>query len=96
MAIDRTAAAGEYCLNTGMGSMVHYSAHPEATEEDVIYEFDASPLIQAGLDPARLSKLPPIGGMQSGRWYVPPAGGHDPHHGHAMSAPTIAVAIAVK
>jgi hypothetical protein len=96
MAIDRTAEAHEYCLKTAKGSMVHYSARPETTEEDVVYEFDASQLIQAGLDPAQLPKLPPLGGMQSGRWYFLPAGGLDPHHGHTMSAPTVAIAVAVK
>src|SRR5216683_1420316 len=36
MAIDRTAAAGEYCLKTGMGTMIHYSAHPGTSQEDVV------------------------------------------------------------
>ena len=96
MAIDRTAAAGEYCLKTGMGTMVHYSAHPDATQEDVVYEFDASQLVRGGLDPTRLPKLPPLGSMQPGRWYFLPLGAVDPHHGHVMPAPTIAIAVAVK
>lgn len=96
MAIDQTASAGEYCLKTGMGSMVHYSAHPETTQEDVIYEFDASQLVQAGLDLRRLPKLPPLGRMDPGRWYFLSPGTIDPHHGHALSAPTITLAVAVK
>jgi len=96
MAIDKTAASGEYCFKTGMGSMVHYSVHPGTSQEDVVYEFDASELIRSGLDPTQLPKLPPLGGMQSGRWYFLPLGALDPHHGHPMSAPTIAIAVAVK
>ncbi len=54
MAIDQTAASGEYCFNSGLGTMVHFATQPERTPEDVVYEFDASGLIAAGLDPARL------------------------------------------
>ena len=96
MALDRTAAAGEYCLKTGMGTMVHYSAHPGASQEDVVYEFDASQLVRAGLDPTRLPELPPLGSMHSGRWYFLRLGAVDPHHGHALTAPTVAIAVAVK
>src|SRR5262247_2608582 len=58
MAIDHTADAGEYCFKSGPGSMVHFAVHPERTPEDVVYEFDASGLIAAGLDPARMKELP--------------------------------------
>ncbi len=53
IAIDQTAASGEYCFNSGLGTMVHFATQPERTPEDVVYEFDASGLIAAGLDPAR-------------------------------------------
>ena len=49
MAIDKTKAAGEYCFQSGQGTMVHYASQPEATVEDVVYEFDATQLIAAGL-----------------------------------------------
>src|SRR5882762_3464891 len=42
MAIDRTAASGEYCFKSGSGNMVHFATQPERTSEDVVYEFDAS------------------------------------------------------
>ena len=51
MAIDKTKAAGEYCFKSSQGTMVHYASQPEATAEDVVYEFDATQLLAAGLDP---------------------------------------------
>lgn len=95
MAIDRTAAAGEFCLKSGLGTMVHFASDADVTNEDVVYEFDASELIKAGLDPERLVKLPSLGGMEPGRWYFLPLGTVDPHHNHAMPNPTIAIAINV-
>jgi len=96
VAIDRTAASGEYCFNSGLGTMVHFATQPERTPEDVVYEFDASGLIVAGLDPLRLQQLPEQGRMTPGVWYFLPKGQQDPHHGHAMAAHTIAIAINVK
>ena len=96
IAIDQTGASGEYCFNSGLGTMVHFATQPELTSEDVVYEFDASGLIAAGLDPSRLQQLPERGRMTPGMWYFLPKGQQDPHHTHAMSAPTIAIAINVK
>lgn len=96
MAIDHTAGAGEYCLKSGPGTMVHFASDPAKTAEDVVYEFDASELIKAGLDPEQLLKLPKLGGMQPGRWYFLPLGTVDPHHQHTMPAPTIAIAMNVR
>ena len=96
IAIDQTAASGEYCFNSGLGTMVHFATQPERTPEDVVYEFDASGLIDPGLDPSRLQQLPERGRMTPGVWYFLPKGQQDPHHAHAMPAPTIAIAINVK
>jgi hypothetical protein len=96
VAIDRTAASGEYCFNSGLGTMVHFAAQPERTPEGVLYEFDASGLIAAGLDPARMKQLPELGRMTPGVWYFLPKGQQDPHHAHAMPGPTIAIAVSVK
>jgi hypothetical protein len=96
IAVDQTAASGEYCFNSGMGTMVHFATRPEGTAEDVVYEFDASSLIAAGLDTSRLQQLPERGQMKPGVWYFLPKGQQDPHHAHAMSAPTIAIAINVE
>jgi hypothetical protein len=63
MAIDRTKAAGEYCFRSSESSMVHYASQPEATAEDVVYEFDATQLLAAGLDPQRVPRLPALGKM---------------------------------
>ena len=96
IAVDQTAASGEYCFNSGLGTMVHFATRPEGTAEDVVYEFDASGLIAAGLDPSRLQQLPERGRMTPGVWYFLPKGQQDPHHAHAMTNPTIAIAINVK
>ena len=96
IAVDQTAASGEYCFNSGLGTMVHFATRPEGTAEDVVYEFDASGLIAAGLDPSRLQQLPERGRMTPGIWYFLPKGQQDPHHAHAMANPTIAIAINVK
>src|SRR5438128_1397991 len=96
IAIDQTAASGEYCFNSGLGTMVHFATQPERTPEDVVYEFDASGLIAAGLDTSRMQQLPERGQMTPGLWYFLPKGQQDPHHGHAMANPTIAIAINVK
>lgn len=96
LAVDQTAASGEYCFNSGLGTMVHFATQPEGTAEDVVYEFDASGLIAAGLDPSRLHQVPERGQMKPGVWYFLPKGQHDPHHAHAMGNPTIAIAINVE
>ncbi len=96
VAIDQTAASGEYCLNSGLGTMVHFATQPERTPEDIVYEFDASRLIAAGLDTSRLQQLPERGQMTPGVWYFLPKGQQDPHHAHAMPAPTIAIAVNIK
>jgi hypothetical protein len=96
VAVDQTTASGEYCFNSGHGTMVHFATQPERTPEDVVYEFDASGLMAAGLDPARLQQLPERGRMTPGVWYFLPKGQQDPHHAHAMANPTIAIAVNVK
>ena len=96
VAIDKTAASGEYCFNSGLGTMVHFATEPERTKEDIVYEFDASGLIGAGLDTTRLQQLPERGQMTPGVWYFLPKGQQDPHHAHAMASPTIAIAVNIK
>src|SRR4030095_10676579 len=96
MAIDHTKAAGEYCFKISQGTMSHYASQPEATAEDVVYEFDATQLLAAGLDPQRLPKLPALGRMEPGKWYFLPSGIIDPHHQHVFATPTIAIAVNVK
>src|SRR5262249_438575 len=96
IAIDQTTASGEYCLNSGLGTMVHFATQPERTPEDVVYEFDASGLIAAGLDPSPLQQLAERGQMAPGVWYFLPKGQQDPHHAHAIPNPTIAIAVNIK
>ena len=82
IAMDKTKAAGEYCFKSSPGTMVHYASQPETTVEDVVYEFDATELLAAGLDSQRLPKLPALGNMEPGKWYFLPSGVIDPHHEH--------------
>jgi hypothetical protein len=96
IAIDQTSASGEYCFKSGQGTMVHFATQPEQTPEDVVYEFDASGLIAAGLDSSRLQQLPARGKMTPGVWYFLPRGQQDPHHAHALAKPTIAIAVNIK
>jgi hypothetical protein len=96
VAVDQTTTSGEYCFNSGHGTMVHFAIQPERTAEDVVYEFDASGLMAAGLDPARMQQLPERGRMNPGVWYFLPKGQQDPHHAHAMPNPTLAIAVNVK
>jgi hypothetical protein len=96
MAIDQTKTAGEYCFKSSQGTMVHYASQPEATAEDVVYEFDATQLLTAGLDAQRLPKLPALGKMEPGKWYFLPSGSIDPHHQHVFPTSTIAIAVNVK
>src|SRR5947208_15039540 len=68
MAIDRTKAEGEYCLKSSESTMVHYASQPESTAEDVVYEFDATQLLAAGLDSQREPRLPTLGKMEPDIW----------------------------
>jgi hypothetical protein len=96
MALDKTKAAGEYCFKSSAGTMVHYASQPETTAEDVVYEFDATQLLAAGLDPRQMPKLPALGNMEPGKWYLLQSGVIDPHHQHVFPTPTIAIAVNVK
>src|SRR5947208_14310702 len=78
IAIDQTAASGEYCLNSGLGTMVHFATQPERTPEDVVYEFDASELSAAGLDTSRMQQVPARGRMTPGLVYFPSKGHQHP------------------
>ena len=96
MAIDRTRESGEYCLKSSRSTMTHYAKDPAATKEDIVYEFAATPLLMAGLDPARLPSLPALGKMEPGQWYYLPEGQVDPHHRHKLPGPTLLVAVDVR
>src|SRR6266576_6867363 len=36
VAVDQTAASGEYCFNSGHGTMVHFATQLERTPEDIV------------------------------------------------------------
>ncbi len=98
MAIDMTAASGEYCLNTGGHVMAHWTTRPDETTEDLIYFIDAQPLVDKGL---RLSEFPLLasdrGTMQPNTFYRYEGKTPEPHHGMTMSDRTwLVLAIDVK
>jgi len=43
-----------------------------------------------------MNHLPALGRMIPGVWYFLPKGQQDPHHGHAMAGPMIAIAATAK
>src|SRR4030095_15135932 len=88
MVIDRTAASGKYCFKSGLGTMVHFATEPQRTSEGIIYEFDASGLIAAGLDPARMKRLPELGGMVHGLLYFVSKGQPHQHPPPARPRPS--------
>src|SRR5438876_10694180 len=45
IAIDQTAASGEYCFNSGLGTMVLFATQPERTTVAVVYDFDYSRVV---------------------------------------------------
>ena|SRR5436190_24362061 len=96
MAIDRTKESGEYCLESGLGTMTHYATDPMKTREDIVYEFAAAPLVNAGLDLQKLPPLPALGRMEPGQWYHLPEGQVDPHHQHTMPGATLLIAVDVR
>jgi|SRR5438093_432551 len=96
MAIDRTSESGEYCLKSSQGTMTHYAKDAAATREDIVYEFAATPLLKAGLDPTQLPPLPALGKMEPGQWYYLAEGQVDPHHQHKMPGPALLLAVDVR
>jgi hypothetical protein len=96
MAIDRTKESGEYCLKSSLGTMTHYATDPMKTREDIVYEFAAAPLVNAGLDLQKLPPLPALGRMEPGQWYQLPEGQVDPHHQHIMPGATLLIAVDVR
>jgi hypothetical protein len=96
MAIDRTKESGEYCLKSGLGTMIHYARNPGRTREDIVYQFAAAPLVKAGLDPQKLALLPSLGKMEPGEWYYLPEGQVDPHHQHPMPGATLLISVDVR
>ena len=77
--------------------MTHYATDPTKTREDVIDFVNAKSLIEAGLNPEKLPRLPTtLGSMAPNQWYFLPAGEYDPHHGRSFSYPIIVKASNIK
>jgi len=98
LAIDLSAASGEYCLRDPQGGrfMVHFSEDPAKTREDVVYFIAADTLTGAGLDPQKLPPLPALGKMEPRTWYYYDGNGTEPHHKGRLSRPYIVLALDIR
>lgn len=99
LAIDLSARTGQFCLRDPEGGrfMVHFSEHPEATKEDVIYFVAADSLAGAGLDPAKMPALPAaLGEMTPRTWYYYDGKGVEPHHQGNLGRPYIVLALDIR
>lgn len=99
LTIDLSAASGQYCLRDpqGGGFMVHFSEHPEATKEDIVYFIAADSLSGAGLDPAKMPALPAaLGEMTPRTWYYYDGKGVEPHHQGRLGRPYIVLALDIR
>ena len=85
MIIDFSKVSGEYCVNTWKvkgGHMTHYAIDPSKTTEDVIDFVKAQTFTDAGIDVAKLPRMPEkLGAMENDKWYYLPKGAVEPHHG---------------
>jgi len=99
LTIDLSAASGQYCLRDPEGGrfMVHFSEHPEATKEDVVYFIAADSLAGAGLDPSKLPALPAaLGQMTPRTWYYYDGKGVEPHHQGKLGKPYLVLALDIR
>jgi hypothetical protein len=98
LAIDLSARTGEFCLRDPEGGrfMVHFSEHPEATPEDVIYFIAAETLAGADLEPTKLPPLPALGGMTPRTWYYYDGASVEPHHQGKLGRPYIVLALDIR
>jgi hypothetical protein len=90
MAIDFTHLdVPQHCLNTG-GDMLHVADDPSA-KVSLAYLHPAKPLVDAGLDVAKLPLEPETSAeLRGDTWYYYPAGGRiEPFHGRALGTPMI-------
>jgi hypothetical protein len=97
MAIDFSAAAGQYCLNPGAGSMVHFATDPDRDPVDILYVHDPAPLVASGLDPKRLPPQPgSVAGLRPGVWYYNDGTRPDPLHGNRVGATFLVMGVDVR
>jgi hypothetical protein len=95
-AFDVRAQSGEMCFTPGHGDMVHYAAEPLKTSEGMIYMLRAQPFIDHGLQVSQLPPLPQqLGKMIPLQWYYYDGKGIEPHHGRALRAPYLMLAVDV-
>jgi hypothetical protein len=99
LAIDLSAKSGEYCLRDPKGGrfMVHFSEHPEATTEDVLYFIAADSLQGSGLNLDALPVMPKeLGKMIPRTWYHYDGQAIEPHHKGRLGRPYLVLALDIK
>ena len=99
MAIDLSRASGEFCmLEKGTSDhMIHFSAKPENTPEDIIYFISPDTFKGLGLRVKGLSSLPTkLGKMTPLKWYYYDGKSIEPHHGKKLHRDFLVMAIDVK
>ena len=99
MTIDLSHASGELCMlePKGKNNMIHFSATPEKSAEDILYFINPDEFKKAGLRLADLPALPEeLGKMVPLKWYYYDGKGIEPHHGKKLGAEFLVMAIDVK
>ncbi len=99
MAIDFGKVSGEYCmLEHGTKSyMIHFTASPEDTPEDIVYFISPDAFTKAGMRVKKLTPLPlELGKMEPLKWYYYDGEGVEPHHGKKLHRDFLMMAIDVK
>ena len=99
VAIDATNASGEMCMleTVTKHNMIHFSQHPEKTQEDVLYYLNPATFIQNGLDVSKLPKHPKeLGKMTPLQWYYYDGTYVEPHQGSQLNKEFVIMTVDIK
>ncbi len=97
--IDATKASGEWCMleTVTKHNMIHFSQHPENTQEDVVYYINPATFIANGLDVNKLPRHPEeLGKMKPLQWYYYDGTYVEPHQGSKLNKPFVIMTVDVK
>ena len=99
VAIDATNASGEMCMleTVTKHNMIHFSTHPEKTQEDVLYYLNPATFIANGLNVNKLPRHPKeLGKMTPMQWYYYDGTYVEPHQGSQLNKEFVIMSIDVK
>jgi len=78
-------------------NMIHYSEHPEKTNEDIVYYINPELLIASGLNVNKLPRHPSeLGKMTPLQWYYYDGTYVEPHQGSKMNKEFLIMTVDVK